>query len=209
MHTVWQGGDGVVVSTWQMEERFSFPVELGIPANMKSVRITPQWHEEELKESIRLTGIYHIAAYVEFTPGEGQATEGVFIDQLDVGEADSYFEYALPLEIDLAKRARGEVLLQVAEIAQSVEDGTSVVRWQMNCSYEEVEERVADHTPSEQIVLEKVEQPTELVVEKIENSPTEEVVFEQVPPVHEDDFYKELAEAYTIFQANLNKVRRE
>ncbi|MER1987158.1 MAG: hypothetical protein ABS948_14830 [Solibacillus sp.] len=204
----------VAIITWQMQERFSFPTELGVPAEMTTVRITPQWHEEELAESIRLTGIYHIAAHVAFTDGEAKAGDSVFIDQLDIGETDGYFEYALPLEIDLAKdKARGDVLLHVAEIDSLVEDGTSVVCWQMNCSYEEVAEQVTvevEEIPSEKLVVEKVEEiPSErLVVEKVAEA-VEEVVFEQVPPVHEDDFYKELAEAYTVFQSNLNKVRRQ
>lgn len=191
----------MAIITWQMQERFSFPTELGVPAEMTTVRITPQWHEEELTESIRLTGIYHIAAHVAFTDGEAKAADSVFIDQLDIGEMDGYFEYALPLEIDLAKdKARGDVLLHVAEIESVVEDGTSVVRWQMNCSYEEV---------AEQIIVEKEETPSEQRVAVQVEEAVEEVVFEQVPPVHEDDFYKELAEAYTVFQSNLNKVRRQ
>lgn len=181
----------MTIITWQMQEHFSFPAELGVPADMKMVRITPRWHKEELKESIRLIGIYHIAAHVQFTEGEAKEGEGVFIDQLDVGETDSYFEYALPLEIDLAKdKARGDVLLHVAEIDSTVDDGQTVVTWQMNCSYEEVEEPVA-------------------LEETVHATAIEEVVFEQVPPVQEEDFYKDLAEAYTVFQANLNKVRRE
>ena len=193
----------MTVITWQMQERFSFPIELGVPANMTAVRITPQWHEEELEESIRLTGIYHIAAHVAFTDGEAKPADGVFIDELDVGEADSYFEYALPLDIDLAKdKARGDVLLHVAEIDSVVEDGQTIVTWQMNCSYEEVAEQLV----AEEVVEAPVEE--EIVFEQVPPV-EEEIVFEQVPPVHEEDFYKELAEAYTIFQSNLNKVRRE
>lgn len=193
----------MTVITWQMQERFSFPNELGVPEKMTAVRITPQWHAEELEESIRLTGIYHIAAQVAFTDGDVQANDGVFIDELDVGEIDSYFEYALPLEIDLAKdKKRGDVLLHVADITSVVEDGQTIVMWQMNCSYEEV---------AEQLVAEEiVEIPVEEEVMFEQETPIdEEIVFEQVPAVHEEDFYKELAEAYTVFQSNLNKVRRQ
>lgn len=183
--------------TWEMKEQFAFPAELGIAKEMTSVRITPQWHEHNLEDSIRLTGIYHIAANVQFDKGQPlELVEGVFIDQLDVGETDSYFEYALPLEVDLPKdKVDGSILLHVADVDSAVKDGTSVVTWQMTCSY--------DAPKAEpEIELEAVAEVVEEVVE-------EEIVFEKVPAVHEDDFYAELAEAYTVFQTNLNKIRRE
>ena len=174
----------VAIHTWQMQERFSFPQQLGVPVQMTAVRITPQWQEEELEESIRLTGIYHIAAQVAFREGEVQAGDGVFISELDVGEEDSYFEYALPLEVDLAKRVQGDVLLHVAQVDSAIEDGQTVLTWQMKCSYEEVEESIVAALPSEpQVVERELREEKEVYVE-------EEIVFEQVPAVHEDDFYK-------------------
>lgn len=193
----------MTIHTWQMQERFSFPQELGVPKKITAVRITPQWQEEVLEESIRLTGIYHIAAQVAFREGEVQAADGVFISELDVGDEDSYFEYALPLEVDLAKHVQGDVLLHVAQVDSAIEDGQTLLTWQMKCSYEEAEEPVVAELVSEPQVVEQ-----ELLVEK-EVYVEDEIVFEQVPAVHEDDFYKELAEAYTVFQTNLNKVRRE
>ena len=54
---------------WSMQEDFYFPEHAGVPTGVQSVTVTPRYTEERTEDAVRLTGIYHIAANVEFDEG--------------------------------------------------------------------------------------------------------------------------------------------
>ncbi len=54
---------------WSMQENFYFPEHAGVPTGVQSVTVTPRYTEERTEDAVRLTGIYHIAANVEFDEG--------------------------------------------------------------------------------------------------------------------------------------------
>ena len=89
---------------WSMQENFYFPEHAGVPTGVQSVTVTPRYTEERTEDAVRLTGIYHIAANVEFDEGsraEEWDDSFILIDDVEVDGKDGYFEYAVPLNIDL------------------------------------------------------------------------------------------------------------
>lgn len=254
--------------SWEMMERFYFPTELGAIEEISEVKITPQWQQQQLDESVRLSGIYHIAARLKFDRTKGiQATEGIFIDQLDLEGQHGYFEYALPLEVDLPKeKVDGPSLnLHVDDVLFFVYDGDGCTfKWQVSCQCDkpaEVQEPVKVLVvekpakpepvaiekpavvkpakpavvrseeqverekpvklvvkPAEPVVIDKpatpvveapaapralVEKPQVIVEQQVE-APQSEVLENETTA---DDFYAELAEAYSLFNVSSNKVR--
>ena len=266
-HTVNTGGKMMKTISWEMMERFYFPTELGAIDEISEVKITPQWQQQQVDESVRLSGIYHIAARLKFDRTKGiQATEGIFIDQLDLEGQNGYFEYALPLEVDLPKeKVDGPSLnLHVDDVLFFVYDGDGCTfKWQVSCQCDTpavqepvkvlVVEKPAKPEPvaiekpavvkpakpavvrsEEQVVIEKpvklVVKPTEPVVIDKPATPVvkapaapralvekPQVIVEQQVETPQsvvlenettaDDFYAELAEAYSLFSVSSNKVR--
>lgn len=126
---------------WTMQEDFIFPIELGVPAGVELLQVTPRYTEERTEDALRLTGIYHIAANVVFDEGQ-RADEysdaAIFIDDVDLQETAGYFEYAVPLHIDLSSEVVSP--LAVVTTAESIEldgQGSFSVVWDVECSYEE------------------------------------------------------------------------
>ena len=64
--------------------------------------------KKETEDAVRLTGIYHIAANVSFSE-EGNKSkmteEAILIEDVDLDGQIGYFEYAVPLNIDLPSEA--------------------------------------------------------------------------------------------------------
>ncbi len=85
--------------------RFLFPGTCWRTNWGESVTVTPRYTEERTEDAVRLTGIYHIAANVEFDEGCNGSEEWddslILIDDVEVEGKDGYFEYAVPLNIDL------------------------------------------------------------------------------------------------------------
>lgn len=136
---------------WTMQEDFIFPVDAGVPAGAELLQVTPMYTEERTADAVRLTGVYHIAANVVFDEGE-RAEEfldsAILIDDVDIQGQAGYFEYAVPLHIDLPSEVVSP--LEVVTTATSIESdgqGSFSVVWDVECSYEEavaqVEEQVA------------------------------------------------------------------
>ena len=89
---------------WTMQEDFIFPKNAGVPAGAELVNVTPRYTEERTEDAVRLTGIYHIAANVQFEEGErgsGALDTAILIDDVELDGNGGYFEYAVPLHIDL------------------------------------------------------------------------------------------------------------
>jgi len=217
LHKVSTGGKMMNKIAWEMNEQFNFPLQLGAIDEITSVQITPQWELQQFDESVRLTGIYHIAAKLCFDASkEIEPSTGIFIDHLDVNGADGYFEYALPLEVDLPKEklSANDVKLGVDQVVCSINEGAScMLTWQVACRFNPAP--VVEGKLTEQVT----EQATEKVTEKVTEQVTEQVapvespvvlaVAEKMEATASDDFYDELAEAYSLLNVRLNTVRRE
>lgn len=126
---------------WSMQENFYFPEHAGVPTGVQSVTVTPRYTEERTEDAVRLTGIYHIAANVEF--GEGLRAEEwddsfILIDDVEVDGKDGYFEYAVPLNIDLPSVAESPLeIVTTLATGKSDGQGTYGVVWNVECTYTE------------------------------------------------------------------------
>lgn len=186
---------------WEMTEQFYFPEQLGLIEEIVSLQVKPQWESKQVDDSLRLTGIYHIAAKLRFA-GTNHETplKGIFIDQLDATREGNYFEYALPLDVDLPKDKilLDDVTLQVLETNYDHNGVSCEFKWQVVCQYDELQ--------PEPLVEVEYDQPL-LLAEETEGitSVPEDLVEVNVT---QDDFYAELAEAYSLFNVTLNKVNK-
>lgn len=184
---------------WEMMTQFIFPEAYGIVEEVVSVQVIPRWQQSELEESLRLAGIYHIKATVKFNPKiKPDYSEGTLIEHLDLKGDKGYFEYALPLEVDLprekvAKDCRPELL--VDDISFFVYDGSSCTfKWEVKCTFDEpvvgalfqveseekVAERVAVLAANTGKVLEraKTDQPPSTLEHPIVNEPLQQTTIE-------------------------------
>ena len=138
---------------WEMMTQFVFPEQCGCVEEILSVDIKPIWQQVETDESVRLVGIYHIAALARFNPDETpQYCEGTLIDQLEFDGFDGYFEYALPLEVDLPREkvaVENQPQVCVNDVSFFVYDGSSCTfKWEVDCQFKEsVEGALFKHEP--------------------------------------------------------------
>lgn len=96
----------MVVKTWEEKEQFRFPKSFGIPKEVKNVTVTPQYELSEMEDSIQIVGIYHITCHVQFEEGEHAhhaTSEFTEIEDLDVQGEVGYFEYAVPMTVEISK----------------------------------------------------------------------------------------------------------
>jgi hypothetical protein len=146
------------IKQWTMQEDFIFPGNVGIPAGAEVISVTPMFSEERTADGVRLTGIYHIAANVLFEEGgsveEGERAEealnsAILIDDVELEGNAGYFEYAVPLHIELPPEA-GNPLQVVTTSATNELDGQgsfSVV-WDVECSYVESVAKAKEEAPA-------------------------------------------------------------
>ncbi|WP_342511073.1 hypothetical protein MKY34_12595 [Sporosarcina sp. FSL K6-1522] len=126
---------------WTMEEVFIFPEHAGLPAGVKSLKVTPGFTEKRTEDAVRLTGIYHVAANVEFA--EGERAEGIpdatiFIDDVELAEDAGYFEYAVPLHIDLPPEVEGPLQVVTTNVtSESDGQGLFSIVWDVAVTQEE------------------------------------------------------------------------
>ncbi|MBO0601345.1 hypothetical protein I2483_06700 [Sporosarcina sp. E16_3] len=126
---------------WSMQENFYFPEHAGVPTGVQSVTVTPRYTEERTEDAVRLTGIYHIAANVEFDEGsraEEWDDSFILIDDVEVDGKDGYFEYAVPLNIDLPSIAESSLEIVTTHATGRPDgQGTYGVVWNVECTYTE------------------------------------------------------------------------
>lgn len=127
---------------WEMMTQFIFSKEYGIVEEVVSVQVIPRWQQEITEDSIRLTGIYHIKATVRFNPAvKPSFSEGTLIEYIDLKGDEGYFEYSMPLEVDLPKEkvaSNCKLDLSVDDISYFVYDGSSCTfKWEVQCTFEE------------------------------------------------------------------------
>ncbi|MCG7337002.1 hypothetical protein MHZ95_17215 [Sporosarcina sp. ACRSM] len=135
------------IKQWTMQEDFIFPGNVGIPAGAEVVSVTPMFSEERTADGVRLTGIYHIAANVLFeegeSVGEGERAEetlnsAILIDDVELEGNGGYFEYAVPLHIDLPPEAGNPIqVVTTSATNESDGQGSFSVVWDVECSYVE------------------------------------------------------------------------
>ncbi|KMY30457.1 valyl-tRNA synthetase [Lysinibacillus xylanilyticus] len=124
-----------------MSETFCFP-GYGCPTEIAAVQIKPRWQTMQLEDSLRLNGIYHITAHVRFDFQDMQAfmddEELVQIDALDIQGDTGYFEYAVPLNVDLPKDAAIEDLM-VKDIRPILTNQMCQLEWTVTSIFNESE----------------------------------------------------------------------
>lgn len=150
-----------------MRETFCFP-GYGCPTEIASVQITPQWQAKQLEDSLRLIGIYHVTAHVRFDFQEAQELldmdDLVKIDALDLQGDTGYFEYAVPLHVDLPKDVSIDNLM-VKDIRPTLTNQKCELEWTIATTFSESEQVI-------QVAHVSEEQP----IPVIETSPVAEVV---------------------------------
>ncbi|MDD1502187.1 valyl-tRNA synthetase [Lysinibacillus sp. CNPSo 3705] len=124
-----------------MSETFCFP-GYGSPTEIADVQIMPRWQTMQLEDSLRLMGIYHITAHVRFDFQDMKAflddEELVQIDALDIQGDTGYFEYAVPLNVDLPKEASIEDLM-VKDVRPKLMNQMCQLEWTVTSIFNEPE----------------------------------------------------------------------
>lgn len=124
-----------------MSETFCFP-GYGSPTEIADVQIKPRWQTMQLEDSLRLMGIYHITAHVRFDFQDMKAflddEELVQIDALDIQGDTGYFEYAVPLNVDLPKEAAIEDLM-VKDVRPKLTNQMCQLEWTVTSIFNEPE----------------------------------------------------------------------
>lgn len=120
-----------------------FPPEAGVPFEAISLRVTPGFMEERTEQAVRLSGIYHIAAEILFTEEVPtreavDSDAAVFVEDVEMDGKRGYFEYAVPLHIDLPPQAKGPIHV-TAMRERSEEDGQGSIGivWDVECEFNE------------------------------------------------------------------------
>ncbi|MFF2755075.1 hypothetical protein ACFVR1_15150 [Psychrobacillus sp. NPDC058041] len=136
------------VKVWDVKEQFLFPKSFGIPKEVKKVEVTPQYEHKVTGDSIQIMGIYHITCHVEFEEGEHAhhaTSEFTQIEDLDVQGEVGYFEYAVPMSVDIAKdkvKTGSSPTLNVKHVNTNTTEHASIeIAWLVRCEYEAPEEK--------------------------------------------------------------------
>ncbi|MFC4409875.1 hypothetical protein ACFOZY_05420 [Chungangia koreensis] len=173
--------------TWELKETFHFPQLYGSPSNVPDIKIVPQSTNTVSGDSVRLNGIYHIAANVEFKPFEGtfpRPYDGVVIDFIEMQEEDNngYFEYAVPLTVDIPRERIQNGYIPSLEV-QDVKmhypfPGCVEVGWTVACSYAEPADKAEEAVGMKGAATYTLEVDEELNMSDAVEVPTQTVVFE-------------------------------
>ncbi|MDN4494531.1 hypothetical protein [Ureibacillus aquaedulcis] len=178
---------------WDMMTQFVFPEQLGLVEEIVSVNIKPIWQQIETEDSVRLVGIYHIAAVARFNPDElPEYSDGTLIEELEFEGNNGYFEYALPLEIDLPREKvayESSPEVYVNEVAHFVYDGTNCTfKWDVDCQFDEAVEGALFQYQQAPIELEQIPLPQKPVLQEVESVVEvnlEESLLQETAPVAE------------------------
>jgi hypothetical protein len=134
-------GNGMKKLQWNMEEVFYFPENVGVPKDARLVKVKAGFTEKRSEDAVRLSGIYHIAAKVDFTEGERSETlpaDAVFVDDVELEGETGYFEYAVPLYIDLPPEVEHPLHIEATDVNSTFDgQGSFKVAWNVNCTYGE------------------------------------------------------------------------
>lgn len=197
---------------WTLTETFQFPAEYGKVVSAQEVKVTAGYTEHPTEDAVRLSGIYHVAANVGFD-GEGQEvaldSDAILIDDVDVQDKSGYFEYAVPLLVDLPTSADGQLTATVIDASASgTDDGTLTVMWTVEAKLADVEvEAVAKNEPVADELVES-ETTTAAVTADLDSSNSSQV--ETAIGYVEDNemlaFINDLEDDVTVTSFRLNDV---
>ncbi|MCZ8542152.1 MULTISPECIES: hypothetical protein [Psychrobacillus] len=133
--------------TWDVKEQFRFPQSFGVPKEIKNVAVTPQCEIAEKEDFIQVVGIYHITCHVKFEEGEEEhhaTSEFTEIEDLDLQGEVGYFEYAVPMSIEIGKdklKEGSKPTVHVNHINSKPTQQMAIeVGWTVHCEYEEAPE---------------------------------------------------------------------
>ena len=175
---------------WQTKEHFIFPSTTGTPKNVETVNVTPRFTIDRSADNLRMTGIYHLAANVEFDTevNTGEALDSaIMIDDVDIEGELGYFEYAVPFNIDLPPEAADPLNMVTLNTTHEVDEhGQLAIIWDVECTYKE-DIVIPDQTLAEEAEREAKNAEvhignTEQTEKKSESEQTSKVVGEQAKP---------------------------
>ncbi|WP_144513979.1 hypothetical protein [Bacillus sp. FJAT-22090] len=167
------------VKKWDEKEQFLFPASFGVPKEIKTVAVNPQFELSETEDSVHLVGIYHITCHVEFEEGEHAhhaTSEFTQIEDLDVQGEVGYFEYAVPMSVEIGKnkiKSGSSPTLNVQHIdARTTEHASIEIAWSVHCEFEAP---VAANVEKEVEIALDIEIETKREIEPVfENETTQE-----------------------------------
>ncbi|AXH99335.1 hypothetical protein DV702_06010 [Sporosarcina sp. PTS2304] len=144
---------------WTVQETFYFPAEYGAFTEATECKVTPGFTEERTEDAILLQGIYHIAANVVFDedkPVVESVDERLVIEDVEVQNGKGYFEYAVPLHVDLPPEHDGVLELHVKDVVATAEDGGVCLKWTVHLQEVKTQEEViaAEPVVEEKVILE-------------------------------------------------------
>ncbi|MCG7344990.1 hypothetical protein MHZ92_12660 [Sporosarcina sp. ACRSL] len=124
---------------WNMKEVFFFPEDVGVPKDVRTLKVKAGFTEKRSEDAVRLSGIYHIAAKVDFTEGERIEQiprDVVYVDDVEMDGQAGYFEYAVPLYIDLPPEVEHPLRIEATDVKGFFDgQGSFTVAWNVNCLY--------------------------------------------------------------------------
>lgn len=175
------------VKTWDVKEQFLFPQSFGIPKDIKDAVVTPQIEQKETDDSIQIVGIYHITCHVEFEEGEHThhgESEFTQIEDLEVQGEIGYFEYAVPMSVEILKskvEPGSSPTLNVQQIKYKTAEHASIeISWSVQCEFETAKPVVLEmpklevDVPQKEIEIPK--QAVEIPKQEIEVQAVEEAI---------------------------------
>ena len=179
MHTVLQGGIFLsLTKQWEVEEVFTFPLELGCVKEEKKINVQVNWEAQELMEVIHIRGIYHITAKVRFgLERQVQFSAGTLIEHIDLEGDEGYFEYAIPFSLELPNAKLKD--LRVEDIKTNCQDSLHVA-WQVICVYDELTTTTDEIQQENYLEIPKVDIKEQIIEEMKAQAKIEEMVEQKV-----------------------------
>lgn len=148
---------------WNMEEVFYFPENVGVPKDARVVKVKAGFTEKRSEDAVRLSGIYHITAKLDFAEGQRREefpSEAVFVDDVELEGGTGYFEYAVPLYIDLPPETGHPLNIEATDVQSTFDgEGAFTVAWNVNCMHGEAisNETASDLSANVETNAEKME----------------------------------------------------
>jgi len=201
--------------TWELKETFHFPQLYGSPSNVPDIKIVPQSTNSVSGDSVRLNGIYHIAANVEFKPFEGtypRPYEGVVIDFIEIQDDEDlgYFEYAVPLTVDIPRERIQEGFvpnLEVKDVRMSYPfPGCVEVSWNVACSYAEPGAVIEEPVVMKGAATVALDVEEELNMADAVDVQAQTVVFESPSSSSTPQYFEVVEDTFTEEQADVSVV---
>ena len=179
MHTVLQGGIFLsLTKQWEVEEVFTFPLELGCVKEEKKINVQVNWEAQELMEVIHIRGIYHVTAKVRFgLERQVQFSAGTLIEHIDLEGDEGYFEYAIPFSLELPNAKLKD--LRVEDIKTNCQDSLHVA-WQVICVYDELTTTTDEVQQENYLEIPKVDIKEQIIEEMKAQAKIEEMVEQKV-----------------------------